>query len=153
MHGFPGSDTIVEENGHIGHGAILHGCTTKPNVLIGMNSVIMDGATIGENTIVGANSFVKANESIEANSLVAGSPARVIRSLGPDEIAWKSEGTRHYQGLVDVYRDTLREVQPATEVSENRPRLLLNNYQPLNNYRTKSSRSDRPNQSTQEGRS
>ncbi|SUC44546.1 carnitine operon protein CaiE [Providencia stuartii] len=64
MHGFPQYDTIIEENGHIGHGAILHGCHIKRNALVGMNSVIMDGAVIGENSIVGACSFVKAESGI-----------------------------------------------------------------------------------------
>ena len=145
MHGFPGSDTIVEEDGHIGHGAILHGCTTMPNVLIGMNSVVMDGAVIGENSMVGANSFVKANAPIPANSLVAGSPAKVIRELEPGEIAWKSEGTKHYQGLIDVYGSTLREVQPDSEVSNDRPRLMLNGYQ------TKPARPDQASQTVKEG--
>lgn len=61
MHGFPGQDTVVEEEGHIGHGAILHGCTIGRNALVGMSAVIIDGARIGENSIVGASAFVKAN--------------------------------------------------------------------------------------------
>lgn len=52
MHGFPGQDTVVEEEGHIGHGAILHGCTIGRNALVGMSAVIIDGARIGENSIV-----------------------------------------------------------------------------------------------------
>ncbi|VTP68936.1 carnitine operon protein CaiE [Leclercia adecarboxylata] len=59
MHGFPEQDTVVEEEGHIGHGAILHGCVIRRNALVGMNAVIMDGAVIGENSIVGAAAFVK----------------------------------------------------------------------------------------------
>lgn len=50
MHGFPGTDTVVEENGHVGHGAVLHGCRVGRNALIGMNAVIMDNAVIGEAT-------------------------------------------------------------------------------------------------------
>ena len=46
MHGFPGTDTVVEENGHIGHGAILHGCRVRRGALIGMNTVINDNAEI-----------------------------------------------------------------------------------------------------------
>jgi len=48
MHGFPHTDTVIEEDGHIGHGAILHGCTIKRDALVGMNAVVMDGAVIGE---------------------------------------------------------------------------------------------------------
>lgn len=52
MHGFPEQDTVVEEDGHIGHSAILHGCIIRRNALVGMNAVVMDGAVIGENSIV-----------------------------------------------------------------------------------------------------
>ena len=48
LHGFPGVGTIVEEEGHIGHGAVLHGCIVKRNALVGMNAVVNDNATIGE---------------------------------------------------------------------------------------------------------
>ena len=52
MHCFPGKDVVVEPDGHIGHGAVLHGCTIKRNALVGMNSVIMDDAVIGEDSVV-----------------------------------------------------------------------------------------------------
>lgn len=122
MHGFPGTDTIVEENGHIGHGAILHGCVVKQNALVGMNSTIMDNAIIGANSIVAANSFVKANFEVEANSLVAGSPAKLIRELREEEITWKSQGTAEYQALAKTYLTSLREVEPDTELSADRAR-------------------------------
>lgn len=76
MHGFPGQDTVVEEEGHIGHGAILHGCVIGRNALVGMSAVIIDGAVIGENSIVGASAFVKANAEMPANHLIIGSPAK-----------------------------------------------------------------------------
>ena len=88
VHGFPDSVTLVEEYGHIGHGAILHGCIIRKNVLVGMNSVILDEAEIGENTIIGANSTVKAKAQIPANVLALGSPAKVVRPLEDKEIAW-----------------------------------------------------------------
>lgn len=59
MHGFPEQDTVVEEDGHIGHSAILHGCVIRRNALVGMNAVVMDGAVIGENSIVGAAAFIE----------------------------------------------------------------------------------------------
>ncbi|VFS87886.1 carnitine operon protein CaiE [Kluyvera cryocrescens] len=76
MHGFPGQDTVVEEDGHIGHGAILHGCVIGRNALVGMSAVIIDGASIGENSIVGASAFVKARADMPANHLIVGSPAK-----------------------------------------------------------------------------
>ena len=99
IHGFPDSVTLVEEYGHIGHGAILHGCVIGKNALIGMNSVILDEATIGENVIIGANSTIKAKAQIPANVLVVGSPARIVRPLEEKEIAWKSNGTQQYVRL------------------------------------------------------
>ena len=59
VHGFPGIDTIVEAHGHIGHGAILHGCIVRENAMVGMNAVIMDEAEVGESSIVGAMTFIK----------------------------------------------------------------------------------------------
>jgi phenylacetic acid degradation protein len=122
MHGFPGTDTIVEENGHIGHGAILHGCVVRQNALVGMNSTIMDKAVIGENSIVAANSFVKANMEVAANSLAAGSPAKVIRELREDEISWKYQGTVEYQKLAEAYLSGLNEVPADTQIQDDRAR-------------------------------
>ena len=94
MHGFPEQDTVVEEDGHIGHSAILHGCVIRRNALVGMNAVVMDGAVIGENSIVGAAAFVKAKAEMPANHLIIGSPAKAIRELSEQELAWKQQGTR-----------------------------------------------------------
>ena len=99
MHGFPGTDTVVEEDGHIGHGAVLHGCRIGRNALVGMNAVIMDNAVVGESSIVAACAFVKAGAEIPPRSLAAGTPAKVIRELSEAEVAWKSDGTRTYQDL------------------------------------------------------
>ena len=89
----------MEEDGHIGHGAILHGCTVKRNALVGMNAVINDGAVIGESAVVAAMAFVKAEMVVPPRTLVAGIPARVLRELTDEELAWKVEGTASYQEL------------------------------------------------------
>jgi len=86
MHAFPGQDAVVEEDGHVGHGAILHGCVVGKNALIGMNSVVMDGAVVGENSIVAAQSFVKAGSNLPARSLIGGIPAKVMRELSDQDI-------------------------------------------------------------------
>lgn len=120
IHGFPQSVTLVEEYGHIGHGAILHGCIIRKNVLVGMNSVILDEAEIGENTIIGANSTVKAKAKIPENSLVLGSPAKVMRPLDAKEIVWKSQGTEQYVQLTQRCLRSLHEVEPLSEDSAER---------------------------------
>ncbi len=118
VHSFPGKDVIVEESGHIGHGAVLHGCHIGRNVLIGMNAVIMDEAEIGENCIVGAMAFVKAGTKIPPNSLLAGSPAKIIRMLSAEEIDWKRRGTGVYQQLA---REAAGKIAPATPLTAPEP--------------------------------
>ena len=120
IHGFPNSVTVVEEYGHIGHAAILHGCQIGKNVLVGMNSVILDYAEIGENTIIGANSTVKSNAKIPKNSLALGSPAKVIRSLEAKEIAWKTRGTQEYIELTKRCLTSMYEIEPLLEDSVDR---------------------------------
>jgi phenylacetic acid degradation protein len=100
MHGFPGSDTIIEEDGHIGHGAILHGCIVRRNGMVGMNAVVMDKAVVGESAIVAAQSFVKAGLEIPPRMLAGGVPAKVMRELTELEMNWKIEGTSVYHDLV-----------------------------------------------------
>lgn len=125
MHGFPNTDTVVEEDGHIGHGAVLHGCVVKRNALVGMNAVIMDGAVVGESSIVAAMGFVKAKFEVPDRTLVAGSPARVIRELSDKEIAWKAAGTRQYQDLAVRSLMTMERVEPLSEVEPDRKRMEI----------------------------
>lgn len=123
VHGFPDQDTIVEENGHIGHGAVLHSCVVKRDALIGMNAVIMDEAEIGEQSIVAACAFVPAGMKVPARSLVSGLPAKVKRELSEAELAWKRAGTLTYQELTSRCLQSMLEVQPLAAVEEERPGL------------------------------
>lgn len=139
VHGFPDTDTTIEEDGHIGHGAVIHGCHIGKNALIGMNSVIMDNAVVGESAVVAAMSFVKAGLNIPAKHLAVGSPAKIIREMTDDEIAWKRSGTRDYQELVRRSHASLIEVTPLTEAEDNRPRLQLDCSVPLNQLKQQQS--------------
>jgi phenylacetic acid degradation protein len=120
MHGFAGEETVVEVDGHIGHGAVLHGCRIKRNAMVGMNAVVMDRAVVGENSIVAAMSFVKAGMEIPVNSMAMGVPARIVRELKPEEIQWKSFGTSQYHDLAVRSLATMREVEAYTEPEPNR---------------------------------
>ncbi len=131
MHGFPGTDTVVEEDGHIGHGAVLHGCRIGRNALIGMNAVIMDNAVIGESAIVAACAFVKAGEEIPARRLAAGMPAKVLRELSEQEIAWKTEGTLTYQDLARRSLASMEETLPLSAVEADRKRIHMPDVVPL----------------------
>ena len=131
LHGFPGTDTVVEEDGHIGHGAILHGCVVRKNALIGMNAVINDNAVIGESSIVAAMAFVKAGMVVPARTLVAGVPAKVVRELTDQELAWKIEGTQSYQELTKRSLATMVEADALPAPEPDRRRIELPELLPL----------------------
>jgi phenylacetic acid degradation protein len=130
LHSFPEKDCLVEENGHIGHGAILHGCLVQRNALIGMNAVVMDGAIIATESFVAASAFVKSGFECEPRSLIVGSPASVKRSLSEQEVAWKTKGTQEYKVLSQRCLKSLREVQPLTEPQPQRPRFNSSEHKP-----------------------
>lgn len=87
----------------IGHHVVLHGCTIRDRVLVGMGSIIMDGAVIEEDCIIGAGSLVTERTQIPPKSLVIGSPARVKRMLTTDEIAWIRESASNYVRYAQHY--------------------------------------------------
>ena len=131
MHGFPSTDTIVEEEGHVGHSAILHGCIVQRGALVGMNAVINDNAVIGELAIVAAMAFVKAGMIVPPRMLVAGVPAKVVRTLSDEEIAWKIEGTQSYQDLAKRSLATMVETDALAAVEPDRKRIELPQLLPL----------------------
>jgi phenylacetic acid degradation protein len=131
VHSFPNLEVVIGEAGHIGHGAVLHGCRIGANAMVGMNAVIMDEAVIGENAIVAAMAFVKAGAEIPANSLAVGSPARVVRELTQEEIAWKRQGTAIYQRLALEAKEKLVAAEPLTAPEPDRRRIRAPEYDPL----------------------
>jgi phenylacetic acid degradation protein len=138
MHGFPGTDTIVEEDGHIGHGAVLHGCIVRRNALVGMNAVVNDNAVIGESAIVAAMAFVKAGFEVPARMLAAGMPARIVRALTEQELAWKVEGTESYQELARRSASTMRATAPLAAIEADRPRIDVADLLPLSTLKARS---------------
>jgi phenylacetic acid degradation protein len=122
IHGYPDSDTIIEIDGHIGHGSVIHGAFIGRNAMVGMNAVVMDRSEIGESSFIGAMAFVREGTIIPPRSLAIGIPARVVRELTDQEIDWKSRGTREYQALAVRSLATQREVQPLAAAQPNRPR-------------------------------
>jgi phenylacetic acid degradation protein len=119
VHMFPGKSIVLKKSAHIGHGAVIHGANLGENCLIGMNSVIMDDAEIGDESIIGAMAFVKAETKIPKRSLVVGNPAKVIKQVSDEMIAWKTKGTQLYQQLPADCYETLKEVEPLREVPHN----------------------------------
>lgn len=137
LHGFPGTDTLIEEDGHIGHGAVIHGGRIRRNAMVGMNAVISDYAEVGESAIVGALAFVKAEMVIPPGTLVTGVPARVVRKLTQAERDWKIQGTDMYKMLTVRSLGTLRRTTARTTVEARRRHFDLPETLPLRAYRRK----------------
>ncbi len=132
IHMFPNKTVTLHESAHIGHGAIVHGANIGRNSLVGMNAVIMDNVEIGATCIIGALAFIKAGEVIPQRSLVVGNPAKIIKEVSDEMIAWKTEGTRIYQKLPMECYKTLKEVEPLTEANEERlKRKIEVDYKPI----------------------
>ena len=112
IHGYPKRDTLVEENGHIGHAAVLHACVVRRGALVGIKAVVMDDAEIGAEATVAACAFVPVGMRVPPRTMVTGIPARPKRSLREDEVAWNTEATRAYHDLTVRCLQTLRETAP-----------------------------------------
>lgn len=122
IHMFPGVTVTLHAGAHIGHGAIIHGGTIGKNVLVGMNAVVMDNVIVGDNCIIGALCFVPEGMQIPERKIVVGNPAKIIKDVSDDMIAWKTKGTQLYQQLPSELYATLKECEPLRESPANRPR-------------------------------
>ncbi|MBN8676391.1 MAG: transferase hexapeptide repeat family protein [Chitinophagales bacterium] len=112
IHMFPGLTVLLKQAAHIGHGAIIHGAVIGNNCLVGMNAVIMDHVELGDESIVGALSLVKEGEKIPRRSLLAGNPAKIIKEVSDEMIAWKTQGTNLYQQLPALMQTKWSECEP-----------------------------------------
>lgn len=120
IHMFPGVSVVLEESAHIGHGAIIHGAHIGRNCLVGMNAVLMDNVELGEECIVGALSFLPADSVWERRKVIVGNPARAVKEVSDEMIAWKTDGTRLYQKLPAELQGTLMECEALREVPKDR---------------------------------
>jgi phenylacetic acid degradation protein len=117
-HTFAGGEVVLEEAANVGHGAILHGCYLGKGVLIGMNAVIMDGATIGDYAFVAALAFIRAGFEVPAKTVAAGIPAKILRDLTEQELEWKGKGDQDYQEIIRRSHATLEKVTPLTSIED-----------------------------------
>ena len=125
VHMFPGVTVVLERGAHIGHGAIVHGARIGENVLIGMNAVVMDNAVVGAGSIVGALCFVPAGMQIAPRQVVVGNPAKIVKEVSDEMLAWKTEGTALYQALPGRLHASLGAVEPLREVPADRARQAM----------------------------
>lgn len=102
---------VIGNDVTIGHNVVLHGCTIKDRVLIGMGAIIMDGAVIGEDCVVGAGALVTEGTIVPPKSLILGSPAKVKRPVTAKELAWIKESAQNY---IKYARQYLRDPAKTT---------------------------------------
>ncbi len=125
IHMFPGVTVTLKEGAHIGHGAIIHGAQIGHNSMVGMNAVVMDNVSVGKECIIGALCFVPEEMEIPARKIVVGNPARIVKDVSDEMIAWKTEGTRLYQELPAHLYETMRPCEPLREVPKDRQRMAM----------------------------
>ena len=121
IHMFPGTTVLLKKSAHIGHGAIINGATIGENVLVGMNSVVMDEANVGAGSVIGALCFVPAKMNIPERSVLVGNPAKIVKEVSDEMLDWKTKGTQLYQSLPQEMRDYWEPCEPLREVETNRP--------------------------------
>ncbi len=120
IHIFPGKDVVLQENAHIGHGAIIHGANIGKNTLVGMNAVIMDDSIIGNECIIGALCFIKGEMKIPNRKIVVGNPAQIKGNVSEEMIEWKKKGTQLYQDLPKECKELMNQCEPLNQIEVNR---------------------------------
>ncbi len=105
VHVDPGYPVTIGNDVIVGHLALVHGATIGDNVLVGMNSTVLNGAVVGEYSIIGANALVTSNMIIPPNSLVLGSPAKVIKEISPKQRTHIEKNAEAYVRLAKIYLD------------------------------------------------
>jgi carbonic anhydrase/acetyltransferase-like protein (isoleucine patch superfamily) len=95
----------------VGHKVMLHGCEIGDYCLIGINAVVLNGAKIGKHCVIGANSLVTENMQIPDGSLVMGSPAKVIKAIGPQQKKMLEQSAQHYVENAQRFSEQLKLVE------------------------------------------
>jgi len=98
-----GDPTWIGSNITIGHQALLHACRLEDGCFVGMRAVVMDGAVVESGAMVAAGALVTPRKRVLAGQLWAGSPAKYLRDLTPEERQMMVENPRYYAELAATY--------------------------------------------------
>jgi carbonic anhydrase/acetyltransferase-like protein (isoleucine patch superfamily) len=101
---FKKNPTVIGHDVTVGHGAILHGCTVKDHVLIGMGAKVLDGSVIGRYSLIAAGAVVKEGSEVPEKTLMAGVPAKPVRNLTEDEVIAIEQSAQRYIQYAETYR-------------------------------------------------
>lgn len=110
LHADIGYPLVMGENVTVGHQVMLHGCTIGDETLIGIGATVLNGAKIGRNCLVGARALITEGKEFPDGSMILGSPAKVVRSLTPEQIEGLRRSARHYVENAERYRKGLKKV-------------------------------------------
>ncbi len=94
-------ETTVGADCTVGHGAILHGCTLGDGCLVGMGAIVLTGAVLAEGCLVGAGALVTGKTNAPAGSVLLGSPAKIVKTLTPEEMEKQKHDALHYIELAE----------------------------------------------------
>lgn len=95
--------TIIGNNVTVGHSAVLHGCTVEDEAFVGMGATLLDGVHVEKNAMVAAGSLVRQNTRIPCGEVWGGNPAKFLRKLTEEEIAFIPESATNYANLAQVH--------------------------------------------------
>ncbi|RXZ38556.1 gamma carbonic anhydrase family protein [Oxalobacteraceae bacterium CAVE-383] len=110
LHADPGYPMQIGSNVTIGHQVMLHGCTIGDGALIGIQAIVLNGAVIGKNCLVGAGALVTEGKQFPDNSLILGAPAKVVRTLSPEDIAKMQGAARSYVDRAQLFKTGLKKI-------------------------------------------
>lgn len=110
LHADDGVPLTIGANVTVGHQVMLHGCTIGEESLIGIGAIVLNGAQIGKNCLVGAGSLVTEGKAFPDGSMILGSPARVVKSLSPEQIEGLRQSAKHYQQNAERFRRGLKKL-------------------------------------------
>ena len=110
LHADMGQPIVVGKHVTVGHKVMLHGCTIGDESLIGIGAIILNGAKIGKNCLVGAGSLVTEGKEFPDGSMIIGSPAKVVRSLTPEQMEVLRLSAKHYVANAQRFKSDLHKI-------------------------------------------
>jgi carbonic anhydrase/acetyltransferase-like protein (isoleucine patch superfamily) len=110
LHADVGQPLRVGKHVTVGHKVMLHGCTIGDESLIGIGAIVLNGAKIGKNCLVGAGSLVTEGKEFPDGSLIVGSPAKVVRSLSPEQMEFLRLSAKHYIDNAQRFKSHLHKI-------------------------------------------